>query len=875
MHKVKWLTMTLVIMLLMTSLSPLTAIKADYYDLSFISMELAEDHQIVLSWEGYIENGTDIDRFEIKRNDEIIEIENLEPVYSEEMGDGLLKLVEYQYIDQLTAEEIQSPYEEITYQVTGWIGEKTLLSGQQILIVDHSSGGNDTTGTEEGIYFDLGMANDETLALQFYYYGPDEYDGAISYRIFLDGVEYDQVEGAQDNYQIGNLAPATDYEIKVVALNEAGNELLEETRIFTTLEGPTGEVVVFPDANLEQAIKNQLNLERDLYQSDLEDVTYLDAAGLGISDLTGINQLENVTMLMLDENEITDVSMLASLQNLGHLGLSDNPITDGTSLGNITSLTFIGLGNVKITDFSFMEQLSNLDSVRLDGNQIMSIDFLAGKEKLSWIQLSDNQITDLSPIYSFKDLRVLEVKNNPISSLAGIEGLANLRILDLSLTDLTELSALEAMDTLGYLGLLDMPVMDLTENSPSRATIEKWEDKGVYVDFFNPANELEGVLQVEEVSTNSIRISWENGNDYEIDTIRLNGDTHSPEEGTTYTFTNLSSGQKYIVTIQAFDTTSSAVMYETVVLHTLAAPKDDEPVNPEEPNKGESEPKTVVAVPAVTNGKASVSNEEVAKVEAGGTFEVSLVTEENQQEIDIVLTKEQLKELKDKGASLSVKDQEVTLGFPLSIFAEEDTNLQLKKLPAVNDARSAVYDFTITQGDTIVSQFSEPVTLTFNVNLDGLEDPSNLKVFYFNEETKEWELIGGTYENGEVTAQTNHFSIYTVFEVTSSGDVPSNQNPANAESDEEAGITPEENDSDQTTVESSQPGTNQQTENTVENKDAVQSEDIQNNESDQTTETQKNELPDTATNTFNVIAAGLALIVFATLFLLSTKRREV
>ena len=76
-------------------------------------------------------------------------------------------------------------------------------------------------------------------------------------------------------------------------------------------------------------------------------------------------------------------------------------------------------------------------------------------------------------------------------------------------------------------------------------------------------------------------------------------------------------------------------------------------------------------------------------------------------------------------------------------------------------AAGAVYDFTIKQGDKIISHFDHEVQLVFPVS--GVDHPEELKVFYWNPTKKDWELIGGTFENGQITAKTKHFSTYGVF----------------------------------------------------------------------------------------------------------------
>ncbi len=47
-----------------------------------------------------------------------------------------------------------------------------------------------------------------------------------------------------------------------------------------------------------------------------------------------------------------------------------------------------------------------------------------------------------------------------------------------------------------------------------------------------------------------------------------------------------------------------------------------------------------------------------------------------------------------------------------------------------------------------------------------VKNTNDLKVFYYNEKTKEWELVpGAVYKNGKVEVKTSHFSTFAVFEV--------------------------------------------------------------------------------------------------------------
>jgi len=86
-----------------------------------------------------------------------------------------------------------------------------------------------------------------------------------------------------------------------------------------------------------------------------------------------------------------------------------------------------------------------------------------------------------------------------------------------------------------------------------------------------------------------------------------------------------------------------------------------------------------------------------------------------------------------------------------------------------------VYDFGLTfvssNGETTkLSSFAEPITLRFIPNADF--DPDRGGVYYIADDGK-LEYIGGTYENGVLTAQANHFSAYAVLQVNRTfADVP-------------------------------------------------------------------------------------------------------
>lgn len=166
----------------------------------------------------------------------------------------------------------------------------------------------------------------------------------------------------------------------------------------------------------------------------------------------------------------------------------------------------------------------------------------------------------------------------------------------------------------------------------------------------------------------------------------------------------------------------------------------------------------------------------------GSNLEIDIT---NELTDEVTLSDTLLRKLVQEGRVISIKRKTVQVALPSIIFSgrEFETNINLSQLENRDGAISDIYDFTITQGDKTISQFTEPVTLHFSVEPTKVTNPENVKLYYWNEEKEVWELIGGTYKDGIVTAETSHFSTYAVFEKetkeaveVSQGDISSSKN---------------------------------------------------------------------------------------------------
>ena len=159
------------------------------------------------------------------------------------------------------------------------------------------------------------------------------------------------------------------------------------------------QVVEIPDPNLEQAIRDQLNLEflavppdEPITQQDMLQLTELDEELREINDLTGLEFATNLRKLALNQNQITDLSPLSNLIHLQNLAAWGNPISDISPLSNLTKLIHLRLTRNQIVDISPLANLTQLKYLSADGNRIKDFSPLDG---LSLIRLVHDEACEL------------------------------------------------------------------------------------------------------------------------------------------------------------------------------------------------------------------------------------------------------------------------------------------------------------------------------------------------------------------------------------------------------------------------------------------------------------------------------------------------
>ncbi len=177
-------------------------------------------------------------------------------------------------------------------------------------------------------------------------------------------------------------------------------------------------IVQFPDINLEIAISQTLGIPvGQITVLDLQFLFTLDASGVDITNLTGIEFCTNLYELYLSRNSISDLGPLAGLAKLTWLALDRNEISDISALADLNGLNYLFLSENRISELLPLSELTALTTLHLEGNLAADISPLADMAQMQNLLLNDNLISDLSPLQNLTQLRLLYLNDNPVTNI--------------------------------------------------------------------------------------------------------------------------------------------------------------------------------------------------------------------------------------------------------------------------------------------------------------------------------------------------------------------------------------------------------------------------------------------------------------------------
>lgn len=223
------------------------------------------------------------------------------------------------------------------------------------------------------------------------------------------------------------------------------------------------EVVVFPDPNLEAAIRAAISKPAgDIYDTDLLGLTVFNAYVQNIQNLTGLEYAVNLNYLSLGGNTITDLAPLAGLIHLEYLSLPFNQISDLGPLAGLINLRMLSLAFNQISDITPLAGLSAVLELYLSGNQISSIAPLTGMTSLRWLYMSSNQVSDLSSLTELDSLIEIVANANQVSDLSPLAPLTGLIVLSLSNNQITDIGPITTLANISDLVLSSNQISDLS-----------------------------------------------------------------------------------------------------------------------------------------------------------------------------------------------------------------------------------------------------------------------------------------------------------------------------------------------------------------------------------------------------------------------------
>src|SRR5436309_6193650 len=126
---------------------------------------------------------------------------------------------------------------------------------------------------------------------------------------------------------------------------------------------------IFLDKNLEAAVRKFVFEKRDndkpLVEADLVSLSTIQAVGLGITNLTGLEKCQSLASLDLAKNKISNLQPLKTLAKIQYLNLAENQIEDIAPLAEVNALQYIELSHNRVKHLKTLSSLTNLASLYL------------------------------------------------------------------------------------------------------------------------------------------------------------------------------------------------------------------------------------------------------------------------------------------------------------------------------------------------------------------------------------------------------------------------------------------------------------------------------------------------------------------------------
>ena len=184
------------------------------------------------------------------------------------------------------------------------------------------------------------------------------------------------------------------------------------------VSGWAEEPVGFGDGTLQAVVEETLWITNPT-PTDMLGFTYLEARGMDITSVKGLEYALNLLTLRLGDNQyISDLTPLASLVNLRTLTLNQNRIEDISPLADLVEMMELDIHHNLIHDISAVSRMTRLRMLAIRENPIRDISPLAGIVNIRTLILSCTEVRDISPLLSMRSLEHLDLRECPLDRSA-------------------------------------------------------------------------------------------------------------------------------------------------------------------------------------------------------------------------------------------------------------------------------------------------------------------------------------------------------------------------------------------------------------------------------------------------------------------------
>ncbi|QGH35848.1 peptidase [Gracilibacillus salitolerans] len=238
----------------------------------------------------------------------------------------------------------------------------------------------------------------------------------------------------------------------------------------------------------------------------------------------------------------------------------------------------------------------------------------------------------------------------------------------------------------------------------------------------------------------------------------------------------------------------------------------------------------------------------------------------------VEITKEVIEQIEDD-ATIQLHYKNTTVTIPVQLLQPYNKNITFvfnsvsdEMKEKRNDVLSDLFDFQLFAGEQKITEFEQPLTISFTLDNDQKFDANKLQVILVDENgelaTDQRFDVSWDEETNSASTDLTHFSIYGVFEYTEEKSEESEEDPSSDTEQDNQDSKNKESDESPSSDDSS---TNQKNES-------------ENNSGTNNTESNSNQsesLPDTATNTANWLLAGLLLTLSGIVAFVMARRNKV